>query len=595
MVAKLRPGVSLEEAQKQVEAVTPGLPARAGEKRPAGWHMRLRPLTEQYTAPYRRSLLILWGAVGLVLLIACANAANLLLARASGRRREFALRASLGAQGGRLAREIIAESMVLSIAAGAAGVALAAGMIRLLAVWFPNHSPVPQLDRVTINMPVLAVTWGFVILTALLCAIPACAGLRRLDLMEVLNGSSRTAAGSAASNRARNMLAGVEVALSLTLLVGAGLMVHSLERLLRVHLGFDPQHVFAAKVPAPPQLKEKSGQVAYFSRMLREVRAIPGVQAAAITNILPLGGLQATTSFTVEGYTPTVEEQRHRRGTHLRSISTDYFAAMGMALLRGRAFDDRDTASSSRVVIVSDALARHYWPGQDPIGKHVSGKEHPQPGEWATVAGVVEAVKHRGLAEDPEDEVYFPYTQMFLGPRYATLVVRGRGDPLALVPAIRKRIHEIAPDQPVAEVATMQELVIGSAAEARFHTLLLEMLAGLALALAVTGIFAVISYMVAQRTREIGIRSALGASPGAVVRFVFGLAMRPVLIGAACGLAGGVAGARLLRSELFETPVIDPVVLGAVVMLLIASAGIAAAVPAWRAARIEAVETLRAD
>jgi putative ABC transport system permease protein len=264
-------------------------------------------------------------------------------------------------------------------------------------------------------------------------------------------------------------------------------------------------------------------------------------------------------------------------------------------LLHGRDFDPSDTHSSESVVIINDELARHYWPGQDPLGKRVSRSDHPKPGEWSTVVGVVESIKHRSLRAGADAELYLPYTQSLIGAKYTYLVLRTEGDPLAVVSGVRKRIHDVDPGQPVTSVETMQTVVANSAADVRFHALLLEIFAGLALGLAVAGIFAVVSYAVSRRAREIGIRGALGATPGDVVRFVIGIAMRPVALGACVGLAGALAATRMLESELFETAPVDPLVIAAVVVLLASTALAAASVPAWRATRIDPAEVLRAE
>ncbi len=588
-IARLRPGVSLGQAQKELDAVTPGLPPNP--RRETGWHARLRPFTEQFVGEYRRALLILWSAVGLVLLIACANAANLMLARASERRREFAIRAALGASRFHLTRQVLRETFMLGLAAGVVGIALAFGLMRLLVRLFPDHLPVPQLDRVTIDPAALALTIGLVLATTLLCAVPACAGLWRGDLTEGLTATSRTASAGRGANRTRSAMVALEVSLSAILLVGAGLMLETLERLLDVHLGFEPQHVLTASVSVPPQL-QRAEQAGHYTRILDEARSLPGVVDAGISTILPFGGLVATTSVTIEGQ-PDARWRSY--AIYLREISPGYLSTLGVHLLRGRDFNAGDTGGSAHVVIVNDELARHYWPGEDPLGKRVARSDHPKANEWFTVVGVVESIKHRSLRTGADAELYVPYTQSLIAAKYTHLVLRAQGDPLSIASGLRKRIHAAEPDQPVSDVKTMRTLVVDSAAEVRFHTLLLEIFAGLALGLAVGGIFAVVSYSVSQRRREIGIRGALGASPRDTVRFVLAIAMRPVVAGACLGIAGGLAATRVLQSELFETRAADPVVFGAAIALLIVTAFGAAAGPAWRAKRIDPAEVLRAE
>jgi predicted permease len=589
-LARLRSGVSIVEAQKEMDAVAPGLPPNPDREK--GWHARLRPFTEQFTGPYRNALLMLWGAVGLVLVIACANGANLLLARASERRREFAIRASLGADRVRLARQVMAETLTLGLAAGVAGVALSFGLIRLLVKLFAAKLPVPRLDEVSMNGPVLAAAAGLILLTTLLCAIPACASLWRTDLTAGIQTAGRSGSTSRAANRTRATLLAFEVALSMMLLVGAGLMLHSLDRLMRVHLGFEPEHVLVAQVSAPAQLATKEAKASHYSHVLDEVRSLPGVLNAGVSTVLPFGGLSITTSLTAEGIEDT---NWHSYAIYLREISPGYFPALGVRLLRGRDFNTADTAASPSVVMINDELARHYWPGQDPLGKRVSRSDHPKPADWATVIGVVESIKHRSLKTGADAEMYLPYTQSLIGAKYTYLVLRAQADPLAMVSSLRKRIHDVDPGQPVTAVDTMRTLVANSASEVRFHTLLLEIFAGLALGLAVAGIFAVVSYSVSRRTREIGVRGALGATPADVVRFVIGIAMRPVALGACAGMAGALAATRVLKSELFETAPADPLVLAAVVVLLMLTALAAASTPAWRATQIDPAEVLRAE
>jgi predicted permease len=376
------------------------------------------------------------------------------------------------------------------------------------------------------------------------------------------------------------------------LLAGAGLMLHTLDRLMRVHLGFEPEHVLVAGISAPAQLETKEAKANHYLRLLDQTRSLPGVLNAGVSTVLPFGGLMITSSLTVEGVPDT---NWHSYGIYLREISPGYFPALGVRLLRGRDFNEGDTVKSESVVMINDELARHYWPGQDPLGIRVSRSDHPKPGEWSTVVGVVESIKHRSLRTGADAELYLPYTQSLIGAKYTYLVLRTQGDPLSVVSALRKRIHDIDPGQPVTSVETMRTMVVNSAAEVRFHTLLLEIFAGLALGLAVAGIFAVVSYAVSQRTREIGIRGALGATPADVVRFVIGIAMRPVALGACVGMAGALAVTRMLESELFETAPDDPLVFAAVIVLLITTAVAAASRPAWRATRIDPAEVLRAE
>jgi predicted permease len=584
-MGRLRPGATLEQAQKETLAVSALMPKNP--KMPEAWHATVRPLTQQFAGPARESLLVLWGAVGLVLLIACANAANLLLTRAAARRREFAIRAAMGASAASLTVRLFRESLALGAAAGVAGVALAYGALRIVLAAFPRL--VPQIDRVTVSGPALAVTAGLVLLTTFLCALPPAIDLWRADLAQSLGAGGRGSSASRAANRTRSVLIAVEVALSLVLLMSAGLMMRSLHQLLAVRLGFQPQQVLTARISVPPQMRKTADQSVYYTRILDDLRSMPGVRAAAITTVLPLGSLVATTSFFAEGSPVAVERSFP---TFFRSISPDYFAVLGTKVLRGRPFAEVETGP---VAIVNESLARHYWPGEDPVGKRVSREDRPKPEDWLTVVGLVEDTRHRGLSEEAGAELYLPSAQDMTAARFTSVVLRTAGQPEPLVLALQKQIHKINPDQPVADVRTMEELIRSSTAESRFAAALLETFASLALVLAVSGIFAVVSYSVTQRTREIGVRAALGADPGAIVRYVLGLVLRPALAGTVVGIAGVLAVMRFLESQLYGVKPSDPLVFASVLMLLLATALAATAFPARRAARIDPATTLRAE
>jgi putative ABC transport system permease protein len=370
-------------------------------------------------------------------------------------------------------------------------------------------------------------------------------------------------------------------------------MIQSLFRLLHVPLGFKPDHVLTARVSAPPQLKTQDEFAAYFKRVLDQVSAIPGARSSAIVTVLPMGNLVATTSFSVEGQ-PQRSQEWHNYSVRLRAVSPQYFKTMGVRMMKGRPFDEEDSGKSPGVAIVNDDLARHYWPGEDPIGKRVSRDEKPGPAGWLTIVGVIESARDV-IRSNPTGELYLPYTQEMTGARATSVVVRTYGDPLSIASALRTRIHAINPDQPVSEVKTMESWVQEAVAQPRFNTVLLEIFAGLALALAISGVFAVVSYAVTQRTHEIGIRGALGATARDIVAFVIGLGLRPVLIGAFIGVAGAIAATRALKAQLFETSPLDPVVFAVVLPLLLVAAAAAALLPARRAARIDPAVTLRSD
>ncbi len=431
----------------------------------------------------------------------------------------------------------------------------------------------------------MAVAVAIVLFTSLLCALPPAFDLLRANLRMDLHAASRGA------RPGRGALIAFEVALSMVLLTGAGLLLTSLSRLLDVHLGFAPDRVLTARVGAPPSLKDKDKQAQYYARMLQEVSTVPGVAHAGIVTVLPLGGIGATTSFTAEGHQDAAPHQGPF-SIAFRSVSPDYFAAMGIRLAAGRGFTERDT---QRVAIVNQALARHFWPGENPIGKHVARDDGPHPTNWLTVVGVTSDVRFDTLAGEPTGELFLPYRQDMWGAPYTSLVARAQGDPLSIAPGIRARIRALNPDQPVTEVKTMTEWVSQASSQPRFHATLLAVFAAIAALLALSGVFAAVSYQVTRRTREIGVRGALGASRAAILAYVFKLGMKPVALGAFAGLAGALAVTRLLQSQLYRTSPFDPFVLAVMLAAQLAAAALAAFAPAWRAAAIDPAITLRAE
>ncbi len=583
-MAQLRPGATLEQAQRQMDAIAPAMPR--DPKEPPGWHALLRPYIAAYTASSLPALYMLWCAVLLVLSIGCANAANLLLSRASHRRREFAVRASLGAGWLRLAGQLLTESILLGIGAGAAGIAIAWALLRA----FLALSFLPA-DRASLTPLSLLVTLAAVFATTIVCALPSCWDLWRTNLNVALHASSPNATSDRVSNRTRAALVALEAALAVMLSIGAGVMLKSLVRMLDSPLGFRPDGVLTARVSAPPMLKSKPELNSYFNRVLDRVDTIPGVRSCGIVTVLPMSNLVATTPFSAEDSASRADSDYSVR---LRSVTPGYFEAMGIRILRGRVFNDRDTNSSPAVAIINDELARHFWPGQDPIGKRVSRDKNPKPGDWLTVAGVVESTRDV-FRVAPAAELYRPFAQDTTAARASSLVVRTGGDPLSLAQTVARRIHDIDPDQPVTEVKTMRNWVSEATADPRFHTTLMEIFAGFALMLAISGVFASVSYSVTQRRHEIGIRGALGATARDIRSFVLRLGMRPVIAGVLLGMAGAAAGARALESQLYETAPLDPAVFAVVVPLLLIAAAAATLLPARRAVRIDPAVILRSE
>ena len=587
-MARLRPGTTIEKAQHDLAAAVSTLPADiAGDD---GWTPEVLPYTEQFVAGERRSLLILWCAVGAVLLIACANAANLLLARAAARRREFAIRASLGAGSARLIRQVFTESLLLGLAGGIAGVAFAAGLLPLTALFLPKLG---LLSETTLKLTPLSllVTLAAALFTALLCAVPTAFDLLRTNLLQPLGASSRSAAPGSASARLRSFLIAAEVALSIVLLIGAGLMIRSLSRLLDLRrLGLETQNVLTAKLSAPATLKKAPEVSQYYQRMLDTVAAVPGVRHAATVTILPFSNLMVSTSFSAEG---AHDFNWRENPVNLRAVSPDYFQALGVRIVRGRAFDASDTPQSPKVAIINQELAKRCWPGQDPIGRRVSRESNRDDIMWYTVVGVVENTARGEIDGPPQAELYRPFTQDATAARATSLVIRTAVDPMSVAPSVSRAVHAVNPDQPVTDFKTMAAWINSSASRPRLQTFLLEVFAALALLLASSGVYAVVSYFVSQRTQEIGIRGALGATAVDIVAFVIRSGMAPVVAGMMVGLAASVALAVFLRAEFFETPPADPLVYGSVMLILLCVALAAMWIPARKAAAVQPAITLR--
>jgi putative ABC transport system permease protein len=412
----------------------------------------------------------------------------------------------------------------------------------------------------------------------------------RTDLNAALKTSTRGAGDRKGLRIVRSGLILIETALSIILLIGAGLLIRSFSGLMNSDFGFNPDRVLTMRIAAPSNLKEKPQQIAYYMRLIEQVRSVPDLTAAGLIGPLPLGGIDGTGTFAVKGQSgPSGERQMVK----LRTASPGYFTAMGLTLLRGRVFDLSDTADSPRVVVINDSLQRRYFPAEDPIGKQVYGGGD---GPWYTVVGVVRDVKHMGLTDDPTPELYHPLQQFIYSPFMTALVVRtAAADPTVVAAAIQKQIRIVNPDQPINDVLTMTEIVSRSAAQPRFYTLLLGIFAAIAVLLTAAGLYGVLSYTVSRRLREIGIRVALGASTRSIMRDVVGRAMALVLGGVAIGVAGAYACTRLLSAHLYQVTPTDPATYTAVCILLATVAACAAWLPARRATQVDPSIALRAD
>jgi putative ABC transport system permease protein len=587
-VVRLKAGAAVAQAQTEIEAVFQNAaPTDVGN----GWKVRLLPLHERVTAGSRPALLILLGAVAFVLLIACLNVANLLLARGAERSREMAIRAALGAGRARVFRQLLTESLLLAGAGGAVGVALGGWGAGVLVRFVPEGMAVPRLDQTRLDFTVVLATLAVVAITGILFGLAPAWQALRTNVNEALKAGGRTGGGPR-TGFVRNTLVVLETALSLVLLAGAGLMLRSLSNLLLVDPGFRPERVLTMRVPLPVTLTERPQQVAYVTRLLDAVRQAPGLNSSGLITPLPLGGVDANANFAVEGRPVPPGE---RQLVKLRVASAGYFRAMGLTLRSGRVLTEADGEGAPDVVVINDALAKRYFPNENPIGRRVSMSAEGR-GPWMPVVGVVGDVKSLNLAEKSEPEMYRDYRQFFFAPFAATIVARTNGEnPAAISGALQRQIRTVNPEQAISDVTTMDELVSHSVAQPRFYTMLLIAFAAIALMLAAAGLYGVLSYSVSRRVREIGIRIALGASRGRILREVVGRAMILVCGGLVLGIAGAWALTRLLSAQLFAVSSTDPATFAGVSALLFVVASCAAYVPARRATRIDPNTALRCE
>jgi putative ABC transport system permease protein len=553
-----------------------------------GWHLRLTPIHEQVTGRSRPALLITLGAVAFVLLIACSNIANLLLARGSARTREIAVRAALGAGRARVFRQLLTESILISALGGAAGLLIGYAGSKLLVHQFPERLAMPRLDQTHMDTGVLLFTAAVSVLTGIVFGLIPAWNAARTDINEALKQGGR--GSGPRSHTLRNSLVVAETALSLVLLTGAGLMLRSFARLLAVDPGFNPEHVLTLRVPLPTAITQDPQKAPHYTRLIEQVQSLPGLAAVGLISPLPLSNVDANATFAVEGRpAPTGDVQLVK----LRVASPGYFRAMGLRVAQGRAFEDSDGAGAPPVALVNQALVRRYFPNENPIGKHVSMSAK---GPWLSIIGIVHDIKSLNLADKSEPELYRDYRQFFFAPFAQSLVVRTQSaDPAALAAALERQIRATDPDQPVVDVRAMPQLVSDSVAQPRFYSLLLAVFAVIALLLAAAGLYGVLSYSVTQRIREIGIRLALGASKTQIIYDIAGKAMTLVFLGLAIGLAGAAGLTRLLQSQLYEIKPTDPLTFAAVSLLLALTGFAAAWLPARRATRIDPTTALRAE
>jgi len=584
VIARLREKVTLSQASMEMDAIEARI-ARQNPKEYVGSHVLLTPLTAQVVGRFRTVLLVLFGAVALVLLIACANVANLLLARAASRRKEIAIRISLGAGQRRIVRQMLAESCVLSLAGGALGILLAVWGIDLLRGIAPETFP--RLQEVRVDGAALAFTLCVCLANGLLFGLAPALQASRAALAPTLNEAGRGSAGSAQGNLLRSALVVAQVALAMVLLVGAGLLIRSFLKLHSVAPGFQPDHVVTMELTLPRAVYDRAGRAAFVERLTRESAEVAGIRFAAMTTQLPLTGDNMNFALTVEGRPNIPGEVSPSADVH--AVTPDYFRALGAPLLQGRSFSTADTAQSPHVFVVNQALVRRYFAGRNPLGKRLTIGVNNFEGE---IVGVVADIRHLGLDAPVHEELFTDYVQTPFWPTLS-LLARTSGDPTLAAAALRASVSAIDKDQPIAKVRTMHQIVGASIAQPRFRTLLLALFGALAVVLSGVGLSGVLAYSVAQRTREIGVRIALGAQSEDVLRLVVGQGMSLALAGIGIGLAAALALTRLLSGLLYGIGANDPATFAGIALLLVVVAAAASYFPARRASKVDPIVALR--
>ncbi len=591
VAARLKPGVTREQAQANMDTIAGGLAAQYPSSN-VDHAVRLVPLQEQIVGDFRLAALVLLGAVLFVLLIASANVANMLLARAASRKREVAIRTALGAGRWRIVRQLLTESLLLSALGGAVGLLLALWGVYLLVAFGP--ADLPRAKEVAVDGRVLVFTLAVSLLTGIIFGFVPALQASRPDLNETLKEGGRSTTGSAGHRRVRSLLVVSEIALSLMLLVGAGLLMRSFVKLQAVNPGFNPNNVLTMRISLRgPNYQKGAPVIAFHDQLLEKVKALPGVQAVATRSHVPIAADDgyANLSFAIEGRLP---DAANRSTAFYNAVSPDYFQTMEIPLLKGRPFEALDDRKAQSVIIINETLARRYFSGDDPIGRRMTfNDEDPKEEDWVTIVGVVRDTKPRAvdLTASPVAEMYMPFAQQ---PESSTaLMIRTTNNPESVGAAVRHEVRTLDKTQLVHSVRTLDSVMSEAVATPRFRTSLLGVFAVVALILAMVGIYGVMSYAVTQRTHEIGIRMALGARAVDVLKLLVRNGMGPVLLGVALGLAGAIGLTRLMASFLFGVTPTDALTLAVVSVSLILVALIACCLPARRATKVDPLVALR--
>jgi putative ABC transport system permease protein len=586
---RLAPGVSLEQAGADLVALTKALEAQYPQTN-TGFSARVLPLRDDLVGDVKPALLLLLGAVGLVLLISCANLSNLLLARAVGREGEISVRLALGATPGHIVRQLLVESLVLAVLGGVAGLLMASWSLDALVAFGPKD--IPRLDEVAVNGQVLAFSAGLSVLTALLFGLFPALQAARVELGHSLRDVGRSSTG--VRHRARNVLVVSETALAVVLLVAAGLLLKSFVRLQQVDPGFRSDHVLTLGLALPESTYPQGGEVteAFYDRLLERVRALPGVRAVAATHHLPLNGRNTTTSIRDMSRPEPAPGQLQL--AQVRVVTPGFFEVMRVPLERGRLLTAQDAVTGTRGVLISEEAARRYWPGEEPLGRTVElGMSFGNGMMGGEVVGIVGDVRHQGVAKEPFPEVYVPYGQARASDM--SLIVRTEGEPLALAASVRAEVRALNKDLPVANVRALETIVGDAVAQPRFLMALVGIFALLALMLAALGLYGVVTFAISQRTRELGIRMALGADARSVVRLVLGQYLQLTALGVGVGLVLAFVASRLLTGLLYTVAAADPWAYVGVTVLLVGVALVASFLPAYRATRIDPAIALKHD
>ena len=587
VIGRLRDGATLAAANAETMEISARLGTQYKDTN-SHWRMALQPEMQELVGDVRPALLLVLGAVGFLLLIACANAANLLLARAAGRQREMAIRVSLGAGKSRILTQLLTESVLLSLAGGALGL--------LLAVWgtaglanLPSLG-IPRLGSAGVDGRALVFTVALSLFTGVLFGLAPSLHASRFNLFRSLKEGGRTATEGVGHSRIRALLVISQVSLAVVLLIGAGLLIESVYHLLHESPGFEPRGVMAFNLDLPDSRYGKPEQSADFFRdLLGRIRAVPGVTDASAVLPLPLSGDSMRTSFEIEG---KPIDKSDLPGTNIRAVGADYFRTMRIPLLAGREFNARDDRHAPHVVIINQTLARRYFPNESPLGKHLKpGMSSGKTDTMCEIVGVVGDVKHKRLWLPDDPESYVPYDQNPIGGM--NIVVRSAGDPMALLPALRAQVQAQDAELPIYKTQRMEDYVAASIAQRRFTSLLCSIFAGVGLLLAVVGLFGVMSYSVAQRTHEIGVRVAVGAAKTDILRLILKEGMGITLVGAGLGLLGALGLSSIVKSQLFGVKATDPVTFLGVVAGLGIVAVVACYIPARRATRVDPMVALR--